>query len=132
MEKLALTAASTKVDASCPPETLNAYLVIFIVGSLCVSLLCLLVAENESKRVADCTYIMVQSCLFSKLRDCANSHNFAMLRIFRELHDKMMSLKDIARIARLRIFKQSHNWGKVFPPNEYCAICANAHLYMIA
>ena len=105
MEKLALTAISTKVDAGCLPETLNAYLVIFVVDSLCVSLLCSLVAENESKRVADCTYIMVQSCLLSKLRDCANSRNFVMLRIFRELHDKMIPLKDIAQIVRLRIFK---------------------------
>lgn len=105
MEKLALTATSTKVDAGCPPETLNAYMVIFIVGSLCVSLLCLLVAENKSERVADCTYIMVQSCLLSKLRDCANSRNFVMLRIFRELHDKMISLKDIAQIVQLRIYK---------------------------
>ena len=57
---------------------------------------------------------------------------FIMLRIFRELRDKMISLKDIAQIVRLRIFKQLHKSDKVFPPNEYCAIYANAHSYMIA
>ena len=127
MEKLALTALSTKVEAGCPPETLNAYLVIFIVDSQYVSLLCLLLAENESKKVADCTYIAVQSCLLSKLCDCANSRNFVMLRILREVRDKMISIKDIARIVRLCIFAQSCNSNNVYPPKEY-----RAKLYIIA
>ena len=55
-----------------------------------------------------------------------------MLRIFRELHDKMISLKDIAQTVRLRVFKKLHNSGKNFPTTEYSAIYANAHLYMTA
>ena len=117
MERLAFPVTSTKEDLDCPPDTLNAHFAIFIVDNLCVSLLCLLVAENESKRVADNTYIVVQLCLLSKLRDSANSCNFDMLRIFCELCDKMISLKDIAQIVRLRIFKQSRDSVNVFPHN---------------